>query len=198
MAFLLLLSRIVIMGSKQAGSRVANKEGVGTSAVLADSRSAEEAVWEEEVEIHQCCGVSMEKVRKSTPPPHAERIYWENIFIDNCATLTQEFPWASRMTDLVRNYQLPKSNYFAEMAALKREPAVEAPTTTDILTTPAELTNFKENLKRSVILSVAASKVSSVNAPQIASMIGPPLRSRIAIERSIHLNSEYRGSQLRI
>ncbi len=102
------------------------------------------------------------------------------------------------MIDLVRNYQLPKNNYFAEVAALKNEAAEEGPTTTETLTTPAELTNYKENLKRSVILSVAASKISSVNAPQIASSIGPPLRSRLAIERSIHLNSEYRGSQVRI
>lgn len=131
------------------------------------------------------------------PSQHQERIYWENIFIENCTTLTQEFTWATRMIELVRNYQLPKSSYFAEVAALKREAEVEAPTTTELLTTPAELTNFKDNMKRSVILSVAASKISSVNAPQIASMIGPPLRSRIAIERSFHLNSEYRNSQLK-
>lgn len=55
------------MGSKQAGSRVANKDAVDTSAILADNRPAEEAFWEEKVEIHHCCGVSMEKVRKSTP-----------------------------------------------------------------------------------------------------------------------------------
>lgn len=101
------------------------------------------------------------------------------------------------MIELVRNYQLPKSKYFAEVAAIKRETEVEAPTNTEILNTPAELTNFKDNLKRSVILSVEASKISSVNAPRISSMIGPPLRNRIAIERSFHLNSEYRISQVK-
>lgn len=53
------------MGSKQAGSRVANKDGMGTNVNL-DGGNEEEAVWEEKVEVHQCCGVSIEKVRKST------------------------------------------------------------------------------------------------------------------------------------
>jgi hypothetical protein len=55
------------MGNKQARPKAAGKEVGGTSATLAVTDGGEDSLWEEEVEIQQCCGVSMEKVRRSTP-----------------------------------------------------------------------------------------------------------------------------------
>jgi hypothetical protein len=52
------------MGNKSQGSRVANQEG--TTAVLADGLRGEDALWEEKVEVSSCCGVTTERVRRST------------------------------------------------------------------------------------------------------------------------------------
>lgn len=57
------------------------------------------------------------------------------------------------------------------MNLLKNDAVVEEPTVTEILYTPAEVEQFKTNLKRSVIMSFASSKPSDSSSMKIASMI---------------------------
>jgi hypothetical protein len=67
-----------------------------------------------------------------------------------------------------------------------------------VLHTQAEVDRFKNNLKKSVILSFASSKTSnSASSQKIASMIDArPSRSRINIERNAYLNKDALGNPL--
>jgi molybdopterin converting factor small subunit len=53
------------MGSTQPREKVSTKEVGSTIAHLNANFSGEESAWEEYVETHQCCGVSVEMVRRS-------------------------------------------------------------------------------------------------------------------------------------
>lgn len=102
------------------------------------------------------------------------------------------------MIELLSNCELDKGKYCREVNALQQETKVEVPSETELLYTQAEVDRFRTNLKKSVILSFAASKHSdSASSQKIASMIDArPNRSRIDIERNAYLNRDARGNAL--
>jgi hypothetical protein len=103
------------------------------------------------------------------------------------------------MIELVSNCELEKSKYCREVGTLWREARVEEPGETEVLHTQAEVDRFKTNLKKSVILSFAASnkQSDSASSQKIASNIDTrPKSTRIDIERNAYLNRDARGNDL--
>lgn len=76
---------------------------------------------------------------------------------------------------MVSNCELTKTKYFNEVEALKNLAAVEEPAETEILHTPAEVEQFKSNLKRSVIMSFSGSRPpsSEYGSQRIAGILDP-------------------------
>lgn len=101
------------------------------------------------------------------------------------------------MIELVSNCELEKGKYYREVASLRGEAKVEGASETEILHTQAEVERFRTNLKKSVILSFAASNKNSnsVTSQKIASSIDArPNRTRIEIDRAAYLNRDPRGN----
>jgi hypothetical protein len=128
------------MGNRPVRQKLSSKDReTSTNAELTRTYSGQESTWEESVEIHQCCGIKVEKIKRSNINLNLEKIVWEDNFIDNCQSIANEFGWANDLIDLVGNCELAKTKYFIEVNMLKNEAKVEQPTETEILHTPAEV-----------------------------------------------------------
>lgn len=85
-------------------------------------------------------------------------LVWETNFIKNCTDLRKVYPWADLMSSFVRSKQISRVKYIREFNDLKFQQECNTIPERKSLLSGQEIKDFKENLKKSVLISFAGAK----------------------------------------
>lgn len=113
---------------------------------------------------------------------HLEKFVWEDNFLSNCNVIRQEFKWVDPLIELVKNNKLSRAKFMREISQLKMENSCDSFSEREQLLSPAEVEEFKINLKKSVLISFGrANKLTPDRNERITTTMNPRL-TRMSID----------------